>query len=840
LPPGFVGAPAAVGECTPAQLTENACPRSSQVGRIELTLTPTGVFDERRYESYAMPVFNMTHPVGVVNDLAFSLVGNPVHIRASLDPEKNYAVKTVVPNINETTPVYFQKLTLWGVPADPSHDWERCISTVGMVDSFPAAPCPTDWPRQAFLTVPFDCQGNHAMTISHVNSWQNPGVFEPAVSYPDPPARASECDKPQFEPSVQIEPTGRAANTPTGLAVRIEVPQTSNPNALGTPPVKRVEVTFPEGMTVSPSFADGLTSCSLGQIGLRTDAPVACPDSSRIGAVELSTPLLPEPLEGSIYLADQARNPFGSLLAVYLAVHDNEDRGILVKVPGRIDLDPNTGQLSSTFDDLPQFPFDDLTLSFRSGPRAPLINPPTCGTHTIGVEMSSYARPNQPVDVSNTYQVAEGPSGSACADTPASRPFEPRLSGGTSNPLAGAFSPLHLRAFRSDADQELSSVEGAAPLGLSASLRGVGRCSEAAIAAAVARSQPGQGALEIAAPSCPASSQVGTIETGAGAGPTPIYVPGKIYMAGPYRGAPLSGVGIVPAVAGPLDLGVVVVRAPAYVDPRTARVRIATDQLPQIIHGVLIRVRDVRIHLDRPDFILNPTSCAEKSIDATAFSTAGAVKQLNQRFQVGDCARLGFKPRLSIELRGGTRRGDNPALRAVLRARPGDANIRDAQVTLPKSAFLDQQHIRTICTRPQFAAGACPKAAQYGYARAFTPLLDEPLQGPVYLRSSDNDLPDLAADLEGLIDLEVVGRIDSFRGGIRSTFESVPDAPVSKFVLTMQGGRKGLVVNSRNLCARPSRAAARFVGQNGKPHRFRPVVKPTECGRKGKKRKGDG
>jgi hypothetical protein len=545
-----------------------------------------------------------------------------------------------------------------------------------------------------------------------------------------------------------------------------------------------------------------------------------------------------------MYLAKQEANPFGSLLAFYIALHDTEERGVLVKVPGRIDLDPATGRITTTFDDLPQFPFEDLTLKFRSGDRAPLVNPPTCGTHVIAVELFSYAQPGDPVDASSTYSLEEGPGGGPCLGSLSQRPFEPSLIAGTVNPVAGAFSPLAVRVTRTDADQEISTAEGTAPAGLAASLRGVGRCSDAKIAAAAARSHPGDGALEQASPSCPAGSRIGTVETGAGAGPSPIYVPGKVYLAGPYEGAPLSGVAIVPAIAGPTDLGVIVVRSPAYVDPDTAQISLKTDPLPQIVNGVLIRVREVRIHLDRPGFTLNPTSCAPSSIDATLHSSEGKSKALSNRFQVGDCGHLGFKPRVTLKLRGGTRRGAHPSLRAVVRPREGDANIARAAVTLPHSAFLDQGHIRTICTRVQFNAGGgngerCPRAAIYGRARAFTPLLDEPLEGPVFLRSSSHKLPDLVVALHGPpslpIDVNLDGRVDSAHGGIRNTFEAVPDAPVSKFVLAMQGGKKGLIVNSTDLCAGKHRANVRLDGHNGKQATLKPLMR-AQCGKSKSKR----
>src|SRR6476619_1828277 len=390
---------------------------------------------------------------------------------------------------------------------------------------------------------------------------------------------------------------------------------------------------------------------------------------------------------------------------------------------------------------------------------------------------------------------------------------------------------------RSDEGQELGAAEGTAPPGLLASLRGVGRCSDAQIAAAA---NPGRTGLEeIANPSCPASSQVGTVDAGAGVGQVLTYVKGKVYLAGPYKGAPVSGVAIVPAVAGPFDLGVIVTRAPGYVNPKTAELHLVTDKLPLIFKGIPVRVRDIQVHLDRPHFILNPTNCNPFALSGTLFSSEGKQKASTTPFQAADCASLGFKPRLQAQLFGGTHRGAHPKFRGIFKARPGDANVSAAVVTLPRSEFLDQAHIRTVCTRVQFAADACPAGAIYGHAEASTPLLDEALSGPVYLRSSDHKLPDLVADLHGLIDVEVVGRIDSVRGGIRASFESVPDAPVDTFTIAMQGGKKGLLVNSRDICAHSYRSEDRFEAQNGKRASLEPKLR-ARCGkvRKAKRHRG--
>ncbi|HEX3609887.1 MAG TPA: hypothetical protein VHU14_09525, partial [Solirubrobacterales bacterium] len=314
--------------------------------------------------------------------------------------------------------------------------------------------------------------------------------------------------------------------------------------------------------------------------------------------------------------------------------------------------------------------------------------------------------------------------------------------------------------------------------------------------------------------------------------PQPGKDPTAVYLSGPYKGAPYSLVVKTPAQAGPFDLGTVVVRAGIFVDPSTAQVTAKSDPLPQILEGVPISYRTIHVDIDRPDFALNPTSCDPMSIDGAVTSDRGAVANASDRFQVGGCAGLGFKPSLATHLSGGTHRGTHPRLQAVLRARPGEANIGRAAVTLPHSEFLDQSHIRTVCTRVQFVASECPEASIYGRAKAITPLLDQPLEGPVYLRSSNHELPDLVVALSGQVKFNLVGRIDAVpSGGIRTTFESVPDAPVSKFVLTMQGGKKGLLVNSTNICARHDRLVARFDGQNGKVHDIEPLLK-NDCDKK--------
>jgi hypothetical protein len=847
-PPGFIGNPTAVSECTQAQFTLGECPPSSQVGRLDLRIYPITSLSDQVFSPVTTGVFNLSHPRGVITDLGFSILTNPVHIKVSLDAANHYAIHSVVSNINETIAAYQQRLTLWGVPADHSHDAERCkaFSIQNLGSGATSEECGTDHAPVPFLSVPSQCGIDHTMRLHHYDSWQHPGVYGPEIDYTQP-GQTTNCDKPRFEPDVEVEPTGKQANTPTGLDVHIKIPQNENPNGLATPPVKSTTVTLPKGMSFSPSFADGLKSCSLAQMKLGTNEPIACPDASRIGEVSLSTPLLPKPAEGSMYLAAQGDNPFGSLFALYLVLHDTEERGALIKIPGKIEVDPVSGQITTVFDETPQFPFEDLSLKFRSGPRAPLINPPSCGSQTIGVEIASWAQPNHPVDASNTYQVSEGPNGSPCPPDSAHRPFAPRLSGGTLNPSAGSFSSFLFRLARDDQEQELSQVTTVLPPGLVAKIAGIPPCPEAAIASI--STAEGKGLAERDNPACPAASQIGTISAGLGAGPGPNYFPGKLYLAGPYKGAPLSLAVVAPGLAGPFDLGNVVVRAAIRVDHTTAQVTAISDPFPTILHGVILRVRDIRLRVDRPETTLNPTNCKPMAVSGLVTGVGGELSSTaddslfaaSSPFQVGNCASLAFEPNLSFRLFGGTKRGANPKLRATLRMPPGGANIASASVALPHSEFLDQAHIRTVCTRVQFAANQCPAGSVYGSAVARTPLFSEPLEGPVYLRSSSNPLPDMVAVLKGPasqpIEVDLAGRIDSIHGGIRNSFDVTPDAPVETFTLELQGGKKGLLVNSRDLCKSVNKATAKFTGQNGKVSVTRPVLQ-NSCGAARKKKSG--
>jgi hypothetical protein len=856
LPPGLVGNPEAFPKCTTLQLgtdpTKGTCPIDSQVGSLDVSLggeKAVGTFEDE-------PIYNMPSPGGdIVARFGFyaAIYSGIINVRY------DSATDTLVAAV-ESAPsgagLLGSVVRFWGVPGAKAHDPERLTGSEALGRSGPPGGHPSTLPENLpFITNPTRCEGGEEV-----------GFLARSYQLPDQPSTMSApfpqitgCGAVEFSPAASLAPTTTQASSGTGLDYGLSLPTKGLQfaNLLYGSELKRDEVILPEGMTVNPSEATGLGVCSEADLARETydSAPnVGCPETSKIGNVSAISPAIDHQPEGSLYLAKPYENPFGSLLALYMVLKV-PDRGVLVRLAGEVHPDPNTGQLITTFDDVPQLPVSSFHLHFREGSRAPLITPRTCGPYTAISNMTPWSAPASPLTKADAFQIESGPDHGPCppGGTP---PFVPGFEAGTANNAAGSFSPVDMRLTRRDGDQDLTKFSATLPEGLAGILAGVSQCPDSAIAQARGRTGRNGGHEEQADPSCPASSEIGHVIAGAGVGDVLTYAEGKIYLAGPYNGAPLSVVAIVPAVAGPFDVGTVVTRQALRVDPRSAQVSVdgsASDPIPHILAGIPLTVRDIRVYVDRRDFTFNPTSCEPLSVDATVWGGGSNVfsslddssQGLAQRFQAADCAALGFKPRLGITLRGGTKRGGHPALRGVYRPRKGDANLEKLVLRLPRSAFLEQAHIRTICTRVQFAAdggngAGCPKGSVYGHATAYTPVLEKPLEGPVYLRSSNHNLPDFVAALHGLVDVEAVARIDSVHGGIRATFTGVPDAPLTKVVVNMQGAKKGLIVNSRNLCFKPkgNRANAKFSGHNGRSHAIKPVVKAAGCGKVQRKRHG--
>ncbi len=841
LPPGLLGNPTAIPTCTAAQLAtvdindksnNTGCPQASQVGVTEIE-----VFGENNLFTILEPVYNMVPRFGEPARFGFIADFFPVMIDLELLPERDYAVTARVAGISSFVPLLSSVTTFWGVPADESHDSLR-ITAYEAVHNNGAPDTPTGKRSAGLVPVPYmvnptQCGVPQEMGFKAI-PYMLPSLKSEAVS---PMAPNIGCGLVEFKPEMAITPTSSEAETGTGLDVHLEFPTDGfeQPNLLAGSAMKKAEVTLPEGITANPSQAVGLGVCSEADFAKETSDSLpneGCPQTAKIGSVTGTSPLTEETAEGSLFLAKPYENRFGSLLALYMTLKIPE-QGIVVNVAGKVEPDPETGQLITTFDNLPQLPVESFDLHFREGARAPLVTPPRCGTYTATARFTPYANPNEVIVKHPTFKVTRGVGGAPC---PTSDPFGPTFSAGSNNDNAGSHTPFYMRLTRNDGDQDLTKFSATLPPGMVAKLAGVTRCPDAAIEAAKSKS----GKAEQASPSCPASSEIGHVLGGAGVGQVLTYAEGKIYLAGPYKGAPLSVAAIVPAVAGPFDVGTVVTRQALQLHPRTGVVTADgehSDPLPHILAGIPLKVRDIRVYVDRPDFTLNPTSC--DPFQTTAEIWGGGIDVFSSlddsphsradRFQASNCALLGFKPKLAMKLKGGTKRGAHPALSGTFRPRAGDANLKGLVLRLPRSAFLDQGHIRTICTRVQFAAKSCPPGAIYGKATAWSPLLDEPLSGPVYLRSSSHNLPDFVADLHGIVDVEAVARIDSKAGGIRATFTDVPDAPLSKVVVQMQGAKKGLIVNSTDLCKGKHRANAAFSAHNGKRLNAKPLVQAS-CG----------
>jgi hypothetical protein len=647
------------------------------------------------------------------------------------------------------------------------------------------------------------------------------------------------CDKVPFQPSTSQSPGTTQTDSPMGGTVTVNVP--FNPAApIYQSNVRNADVSLPQGLGLNPSSAPSLQTCTDPQFGRGTRNPVACPPGSKIGTVVIDTPPLPNgTLTGNVYLGtQQSRDPAsGNEYRIFIDA-ESASRGLSIRLLGNVSANPQTGQLTVRVSEAPQLPFDSVRVSL-DGAKGTLTSPPTCGPNRTGHAMTAWSGTPDSGPQDPGFTLTNAPGKGACAKTLAARPFGPSFDANTSNGQGGAYTQFAVHVARADGNQELKGVNVNLPPGLTAKLAGVRYCPAATIAAAAATS----GATERAHSSCPASSLVGKAAVSAGSGPKPLQINGKAFLAGRYHGAPLSLAVITPATAGPFDLGTVVVRVALFVDPETAQVHAVSDPIPHVFGGALLDIRSVAVTLDRKEFALNPTNCSQMAVsgalrggdanplDPAAFSSLA----VSSPFKVNGCDGLGFKPKLHLRLFGGTRRAKSPKLRAILEARAGDANISRAAVSLPKPLIIEQSSLANVCTRVQFAANQCPKDSVYGHAEAFTPLLDGPLKGPVYLRSSNNTLPDMVAALHGQVDIDLDGRIDSVKGRLRNTFATVPDVPVSKFILTVRGGKRGLLVNSSNLCAHKYRVLARISGQNGKKANQRPRLR-VPCGKKQKKK----
>jgi hypothetical protein len=820
LPPGLIGNPLATARCTRRQSEDKRCSGASQIGTIEVTAN-----GENNKETFFEPLFNLVPPAGDAAEFGARFNGFvnafiTAHVRTGGD----YGISADALKIATLVPVTAVVVKIWGVPADSSHDAERRCPDPGSL-SYDPPPCSISSPLRPLLTTPTSCSGPLRTSVL-ADSYQAPS--EEVEAHVEMPGMEG-CEKLRFTPTIHVTPESSSADTPTGLHVDLHIPQEESAGGLAEAELKDASVTLPAGIAVNPSAADGLTGCSEAQIELKGPEPASCPDASKIGSVELTTPLVDHPLNGAIYVARQGNagavqgsNEFHSLLALYIAI-DDPQTGVVVKLAGKVAPDPLTGQLATTFGENPQLPFEDLKLDFFGGQRAALATPRACGTYTTTSSLAPWsggavAAPTAP------FSITSEPGGGACANPG----FAPVLSAGTVSNQAGGFSPFTLSLTRNDGEQRLSTISTTLPLGLAGLVAKVPLCGEA----------------QANAGTCSAVSQIGHVSAAAGVGSDPVVLPERgrqqdpVFLTGPYEGAPFGLSIVVPAQAGPFDLGTVVMRARIMVDPHTAQVTVVSDPLPTILQGVPLDVRTIDVTIDREGFIFNPTNCEPTQVDGTIGSAEGASAAVSSRFQAAGCQSLPFKPSFKASTSGKTSRKNGAGLRVALtypKAPFGtEANTRSVHVELPKALPSRLSTLNHACLDSVFNQNpaGCPSQSRVGFAKAVTPVLPVPLEGPAYFVSHGGQkFPELIMVLQGYgVTLELAGETFISKAGITSsTFKSVPDVPVSSFELTLPEGAYSALAANTELCAASLTMPTVFTAQNGAVLKQNTQIAVTGC-----------
>jgi hypothetical protein len=838
LPPGLIGNPQPFPQCTDAQFSRelegfaNECLADTAVGVATITIDEPALFGVLVVTT---PVFNLKPAVGEPARFGFQTLVAHVILDTSVRTGGDYGVTVSVNNITQIAALLDSQVTFWGVPGDPIHDQSRgwqCIDGGIWGEVIPkVGPCKTQGQKAPppLLSLPTSCTGPLQTTMS-ADSWAQAGSFTAPLAPPSQPSMDG-CNRLPFEPSISVAPDGQAGSSPSGLTVGIHVPQDAllSPTGLAEANVKDTTVTLPAGVALNPAAADGLEACSEAQIALESHTAPTCPEASKVGTVEIKTPLLPNALTGEAFLAAQNANPFGSLVALYIVAEDPVS-GTLIKVAGEVKPDPVTGQLVSSFKDTPQLPFEDLSLHFFGGSRAPLGTPASCGSYTTRAAIAPWSG-NAAAEPSSVFQIVSGPNGSAC-ESPL--PFAPSLTAGSTNIQAGAFTPFTTTMSREDGQQNLQAIVLHMPPGISGLLSSVKLCGEP---------QADQG-------TCGHESEIGETVVSVGLGGNPFSVKGgKVFITEGYGGAPY-GLSIVnPAKAGPYDLeqgtpcDCVVVRAKIEVDPITAALTITTDntgpyKIPTILDGIPLQIQHVNVLINRPGFTFNPTNCNPMSITGTLSSTEGATSALSVPLQVTNCAVLAFKPGFSVSTSGKTSRANGASLHVKLvypKAPFGSqANIGKVKVDLPKQLPSRLTTLQKACPDSTFNRNpaACSTQSRIGEAKATTPLLPVPLSGPAYFVSHGGaKFPELVIVLSGFgttVQLHAETFI-SPAGITSSTFRTVPDVPVGTFELTLPQGKYSALAANGNLCKSTLKMPTAFTAQNGATIHQNTPISVTGC-----------
>jgi len=843
VPPGLVPNPTLTPRCPQAVFLAGGCLSDTQIGIEEIEIKEGPVVARVQVPLYNLEIspdqvslfaFDAADAAPLVPALALLAGINPTYIvggvrdQPSIFGPHDNGLFFTIDDAPETPAVLRSKLTFWGVPGDPVHNVQRDQTCATVLEPVAAPPTcsggnlPSTNPELPFLNNPTKCGGVPLLTRLSLWSHSDPQEFATVVGQTPtiidegvPKDGAQHCDLIPFAPAINVTPDTTQPDAPVGPLVRLSTPQEGleSMGTLVTSHVKDVTVTMPPGMTINPSAANGLRACTDAQLAANTGTVGGdeCPEGSKVGTVDVKSPLLPDSVTGFAFVGQPLT---GDMYRLFVTL---EGRGVSIRLKGSIKPNPTTGQLTATFKNNPEQPFDTFDVDFEDGPRAPLATPLDCGAKTASAVFTPWSG-TAPVPATSGFTIGSGP----CPT-----PFGPTFGVSTATPRSGAFSTFTARIARPDRNQILSRVTVKTPPGLAGMIKNVTECPSA----------------QAATGNCPASSRIGTATTRSGAGPEPFQLAGPVYFTEGYKGAPFGMVVAIRAIAGPYDLGTVVVRQSIFVNPETAALTVVSDPLPTILEGVPIRLRNVDVALDKKEFVFNPTSCGTKQVTGTLFPTQGSAVDRNGSFSLSGCEALRFTPKLSLQLTGPrqTSFGKHPGIVARVRQAGRQANIDKAVVKLPSPLALDPDNAQAICSFDNGLKAKCQPRARIGTATAISPALKKPLKGPVYFVQGIRidpttgrrirTLPSLLATLRGEIAINLRGTTDVQGRNLVSTFDNVPDAPVSRFDMKLKGGKGGILVvgAQRGLCGRGLASRAAFTGHNTKLTNLRvKMIKPCK------------
>jgi uncharacterized repeat protein (TIGR01451 family) len=857
LPAGFAGDLVDTPTCSAALFLSEICPIGTQVGIVTVTLhTLPEVFTE--------PIYNLAPEPGDVEKLGFTVAAFNIQGGVSVVPVKigpgeyEYRAQVTFQDVKDIVKAELDDVsaTIWGVPTATVHDpWRLNPKTGGTTSEYGVS---SDNALVPFLSNPTTCSATPLVTNITSISWEEEeSTHELAEAHAQAlSGPLGGCDRLGLPSTFNAQPTTTQAYSPTGLDVENGVRQSyESPEGLSTSEVQRAIVKLPEGMTVNPSAGAGLGSCTLSEYEaeeVQTPRAAGCPNDSKLGTVKVQSPGIKEEGVGSVFVAQpyenlpafgELKHPGGSLLALYVVIRFPV-RGVVVKLAGKVSLDPETGRLTTSFEGLPQLPYSLFVFSFHQGATSPLVTPPLCGSYTVTDEMTPWSNTTLTLtDLSLPFEIGLGADANPCP-TGGVPPFAPQVIAGTLDNDAGSYSPLDVRIVRNDGEQEITGFSTLLAPGLLANLTGVPFCPEADIQ----RAREKTGTQEEAEPSCPVSSQIGRLLAGAGVGQILAYTQGKVYMGGPFQGAPFSIVAITAAKVGPFDLGTVVVHLPLQINPLTAQASItgAPGEIPHIIDGIVIHVRDIRVYIERPQFTLNPTSCKPLQFTAGVIGSGANYAipadadtvTVTDPFEAADCASLQFKPTFKVSTSGKTSKENGASLTTTLTYPPAslgnETNIASVKVELPKRLPSRLSTLQKACTAAVFETNPadCPPGSIVGSATTTTPILPVPLTGPAYFVSHGGaKFPELVIVLQGDgVTFDLHGETFISKQGITtSTFATVPDVPVGTFQLTLPEGPHSALAANGNLCKTKLTIPTSFTAQNGTTHNQNTKITTTNC-----------